>query len=119
MKTLSKTSQTLLNLLLIVLSYLCTLSFGQLVSLNGDPNVFYGGTYFGYNISSVLVFAITFILLKKLLKETNKRLLVFSLLIGLLLSFLVVYGAMCTTLCGPKGFMAYRFGPWNTDKFLF
>lgn len=88
-----KKSPALQNILLLILSYLCTLSVGQIVSLNGNPLVFYGGTYYGYNLSSVLIFAITFVLLKKYIQLSNKRLWIFTSLLGLLCSFLIVYGA--------------------------
>lgn len=86
-------SATLQNIILIILSYLCTLSVGKLVSISVVPASYYDGYYFGYNLSSVLVFAVTYILLSKYIKLENKRLWVFTSLIGLLGSLLIVYGA--------------------------
>ena len=81
------------TILIIILSYLSSLSVGHIVSLNGNPAVFYGGTYYGYNITSILVFALTAYLLNKLCKIYTRRLLIFSCGLGFLISLLIVYGA--------------------------
>ena len=56
-------SPWLKRLFIVVISYLSVLSFAKIISLNGAGEVYYGGTYFGYNLSSVLLYAATFWLL--------------------------------------------------------
>lgn len=79
--------------LISVLAYISTLSLGHLVSLSKELTIYYGGTYYGYNITPILVFALTAFLLNKLCKIYNKRLFLFSCIPGFLISLLLVYGA--------------------------
>lgn len=82
------------RILLVVLAYLSVLSIAKIVSLNGDPNVYYGGNYFGYNLSAIALFGITVWLLRRFVSRLgDKRLVWTSVCGGLFLSTAIVYGA--------------------------
>lgn len=74
-------------------SYLCVLSIGKVVSLHGDPIVFWGGKYFGYNIESLLIFGVTIWLLNRFILEEDKRMKVIAMIGGILMAMAIVYGA--------------------------
>ena len=74
-------------------SYLCILSLDKIISLHGSEWVYWGGPYFGYNITSVIIFGVTVWLFRRFLARKNKRLKMVSLIGGILLSAAVVYGA--------------------------
>ncbi len=74
-------------------SYLCVFSFGKIIALHGDPNVYWGWKYFGFNIGSVILFGVTVWLLNGFFTNTDKRLKQFALVGGLMLSLAIVYGA--------------------------
>lgn len=78
---------------LVVLSYLCVLSAGKIVSLHGGGTVFFGGDYFGYNLGSVFMFGGTIWLMNRFLRTEGKRRKAASLAGGFLLSAAIVYGA--------------------------
>ncbi len=80
------------RVLIIVLSYLCTLSLARVISLNGEGAVYFGGKYFGYNLSSVLLFAVTVWLLHRFFLLKDMRLRIMSSIGGILLGMAVVYG---------------------------
>lgn len=80
------------RMLIIVLAYLSVLSFARVISLNGEGTVYFGGRYFGYNLSSVLLFAVTAWLLHRYFRLKEKRLRVTSSIGGILLGMAVVYG---------------------------
>lgn len=83
---------TFKNIFLAVLAYLSTLAFGHIVALKEDPTSIYGGNYYGYNISSIVVFAFTLYLLISFVKKAPKRLKVLSSIAGFPFSLLLVYG---------------------------
>ncbi len=78
---------------LVACAYWCVWSWKQIIGLHGDANVFYGGQYFGYNLWSVVLFALDIYLIKRWNRLENRRLKVFALLGGMLMSVLIVYGA--------------------------
>lgn len=78
---------------LVACAYWCVWSWKQIIGLHGDVNVFYGGMYFGYNLWSIILFALDIYLLIRWHRLENLRLKVFSLLGGALMSVLIVYGA--------------------------
>lgn len=80
------------RILIALLSYLSVLSFARVISLNGEGAVYFGGNYFGYNLSSILVFAVTAWLLHRFFLLKDKRLRVISTIGGILLGMAVVYG---------------------------
>jgi len=43
-----------------ICSYLCILSFNKISSLHGDPYIYWGGKYFGYNMLSIILFSVNF-----------------------------------------------------------
>lgn len=78
---------------IVICAYLSVLSLAKIISLNGHPDIYYGGNYFGYNITAVLIFAMDIVLLKRWLAWKNKRLRTMSIIGGMLMSVLIVYGA--------------------------
>ncbi len=78
--------------LLAIFAYLCILSFAQISSLHGVPEVFWGGQYFGYNIYPIILFGITIWLFNRFLQRKDRRQAVFSYVGGFLLSLAIVYG---------------------------
>lgn len=76
-----------------IFSYLCVLSFNKITSLNGDPYIYWGGQYFGYNILSVVLFGVGIFLLNRYIKIENIRLRIAAVAGGLLLAMAIVYGA--------------------------
>lgn len=80
------------RILILILAYLSVLSFARIISLNGEGNVYYGGTYFGYNLSSVLLFAVTAWLLHRFFLLKDRRLRIISSIGGILLGMAIVYG---------------------------
>lgn len=80
------------RILITVLSYLSVLSFARVISLNGEGTVYFGGKYFGYNLSSILLFAVTVWLLHRFLLLKDRRLKVISSIGGILLGMAIVYG---------------------------
>lgn len=85
-------SPWLRRILITVLSYLCVLSFARVISLNGESTVFYGGTYFGYNLAAVLLFSVTLWLLSRYFRLEEKRLKAISAIGGILFGTAIVYG---------------------------
>lgn len=81
------------KLVWVACAYWCVWSWKQIIGLHGDSQVFYGGQYFGYNLWSVVLFALDIYLLKRWNGLENRRLKVFALLGGILMSMLIVYGA--------------------------
>lgn len=79
-------------MLIILLSYLSVLSFARVISLNGEGAVYFGGRYFGYNLSSILLFAGTARLLHRFFLLKDLRLRAVSSAGGILLGIAVVYG---------------------------
>ncbi len=77
---------------IVLLSFICVLSFAKIISLK-QSDVFYGGLYFGYNISSVALFALAIYCLNRYLQREKRRLKVFSSIGGVLLGLAIVYGA--------------------------
>ncbi len=80
------------RVVIVILSYLSVLSFARVISLNGDGNVYYGGIYFGYNLSSVLLFSFTAWLLCRYFRLRDRRLKTVSTIGGILLGTAIVYG---------------------------
>ena len=80
------------RLVITVLAYLSTLSLARVISLNGEGIVYFGGKYFGYNLSSILLFAITAWMLKRFFMLKDKRLRQISTIGGILLGMAIVYG---------------------------
>lgn len=80
------------RMLIIVLSYLSALSFARVISLNGEGAAYFGGKYFGYNLSSILLFAVTAWLLHRFFLLKEKRLKILSTVGGILLAIAIVYG---------------------------
>lgn len=80
------------KILIVLLSYLSVLSLARVISLNGDGAVYFGGTYFGYNLTAVLYFAVTIRLLYRFTLLTDRRLKAVSAVGGILLGLAVVYG---------------------------
>ena len=76
----------------VVLSYLCVLSFARINSLTNQVN-FYGGTYFGYNLGSIAILALTIFVLNRYILMENLRQKVVSSIGGVVLGFAIVYGA--------------------------
>lgn len=74
-------------------SYLCVFALGKIVALNGNPDVYWGGSYFGYNLMSVLLFGLTSWLLNRFVLRCDRRQKVLALIGGVLLSLAIVYGA--------------------------
>ncbi len=81
------------KLVLVACAYWCVWSWKQIIGLHGDINVYYGGMYFGYNVLSVVLFALDIYLMRRWIRLENQRLKVCSLLGGLMMSLLIVYGA--------------------------
>ena len=81
------------RIIVCIWAYLCAYSFGKIIALHGNANVYYGWKYFGFNIGAVVVFGVTVWLLNAFWKNTDKRMKQFSVIGGLLLSFAIVYGA--------------------------
>ncbi len=81
------------KVLVCVWAYLCVWSFGKIISLHGEPVVFWGWKYFGYNVTAVVLFGVTAWVLNKFLLCKDKRLKVISLIGGFLLAIAIVYGA--------------------------
>lgn len=79
-------------LLVVFVSYLTTLSFGHIFSLE-NTNSFYAGKYFGYNPGSVLLFAITLFLLLRFLNRSKSATEIFAVVGGILLATAIVCGA--------------------------
>ncbi|MDE6517434.1 MAG: hypothetical protein K2L18_06275, partial [Acetatifactor sp.] len=77
---------------IIILSYLSVLSFARVISLNGEGAVYFGGKYFGYNLSSILLFAVTAWLLHRFFLLKERRLRIISAIGGILLGTAIVYG---------------------------
>ncbi len=80
------------KLFIVLVSYLSVLSLSRIISLNGDGAVYFGGAYFGYNLTAVLYFAVTAWLLHRFLHLTDRRLFAVSTAGGLLLGAAIVYG---------------------------
>lgn len=78
---------------IVVCAFLCVLSLSKIISLNGDPYVYYGGQYFGYNLTAIAIFGIDIFLLKRWLEFQNRRLRGVSVVGGMLMALLIVYGA--------------------------
>lgn len=78
---------------IVVCSFLCVWSLAQIIALNGDPYVYWGGQYFGYNLVAVALFGLDIFLLKRWLTFQNRRLRGVSIAGGLLMALLIVYGA--------------------------
>lgn len=74
-------------------SYLCVLSIGKLVSLHGDPGVYWGWRYFGYNIESLLILGVTIWLLNRFISAEDKRMKILAMIGGALMAMAIVYGA--------------------------
>lgn len=68
------------------------MSLSRVISLNGDGAVYFGGAYFGYNLTAVLYFAVTAWLLHRFLHLADRRLAIVSTAGGLLMGLAVVYG---------------------------
>ena len=80
------------KIFIALVSYLSVLSLSRIISLNGDGGVYFGGSYFGYNLTAVLYFAVTAWLLHRFLHLADRRLTAVSTAGGLLLGLAVVYG---------------------------
>lgn len=80
------------RMLITLLSYLSVLSFARVISLNGVGAVYFGGIYFGYNLSAILLFAVTAWLLHRFFLLKDKRLRSISTIGGILLGMAIVYG---------------------------
>ncbi|MDE7224458.1 MAG: hypothetical protein K2O34_11865 [Acetatifactor sp.] len=80
------------KIFIVLFSYLSVLSLARIIALNGDGAVYFGGTYFGYNLTSVLYFAVTAWLLHRFLRLTDRRLRTVSSAGGILLGLAIVYG---------------------------
>ena len=80
------------RLLTAVLAYLSTLSLARIISLNGEGTVYFGGNYFGYNLTAILLFAVTAWLLNRFFTRKDRRLKVVSSIGGILLGMAIVYG---------------------------
>ncbi|MBQ8246988.1 MAG: hypothetical protein IJZ42_07630 [Lachnospiraceae bacterium] len=76
-----------------ICSYLCILSFNKISSLHGDPYIYWGGQYFGYNLTAIVLFGICVWLFNRYIQMTDKRLKAVSVIGGILLSMSIVYGA--------------------------
>lgn len=74
-------------------AYLAVFSLGKIIALHGNTVVWWGGQYFGNNITAVILFGVTVWLFNRFWLCEEKRLKVFSLIGGLLLSMAIVYGA--------------------------
>ncbi len=81
------------RILVWICSYLCILSMNKISNLNGDPYVYWGGKYFGYNIWSIVLFGVCVWLFNRYILVQDKRLKVVAAVGGLLLSMSIVYGA--------------------------
>ena len=81
------------RIVFIVLAYVCVLSLSKVISLHGDPTIFWGGEYFSFNIISVITFGCTIWLLNRFIQMQSIRQKCFSGIGGLLLSAAIVYGA--------------------------
>lgn len=92
MQPCSGSSIWLKRIVICVLAYLSVLSFARVISLNGEGAVYFGGTYFGYNLSSILLFAVTALLLHRYFCLQDKRLKIVSTVGGILLGVAIVYG---------------------------
>ena len=80
------------KIFIALISYLSVLSLSRVISQNGDGSGYFGGIYFGYNLTAVLYFAVTAWLLHRFLHLTDRRLTIVSTVGGLLLGLAVVYG---------------------------
>ncbi len=78
---------------IVILSYLSILSVSKIMSLHGDANVYWGGSYFGYNLGAVVLFGVTVWLLNRFLHTRGIRRKIASLAGGMLLAAAVIYGA--------------------------
>ncbi len=76
-----------------VLAYLCVLSFNKLIMFHGEPQVYYGGKYFGYNLLPIVIFGVCIWLLNRYIKLEGRRLKLVSGVGGILLASAIVYGA--------------------------
>lgn len=85
--------KSFLKTFVCVCAYLCVLSLGKIIALNGSSVVYWGGEYFGYNLTAVVLFGITIWLFYRFLMGKDNRLKAYSYAGGLLLSAAVVYGA--------------------------
>ena len=81
------------RIVLVVGAYLCVLSLARLISFQGNATVYWGGQYFGFNITAVALFGVTVWLFNRFLLRGGRRQSVFSCVGGLLLTLAVVYGA--------------------------
>lgn len=81
------------KVVLVACAYWCIWSWKQIVGLYDDLAVYSGGMYFGYNLWSVVLFILDIYLIRRWNRLENKRLKVFSLIGGVLMSILIVYGA--------------------------
>lgn len=77
----------------VICAYLSVLSLGKVISLHGDAYVFWGGSYFGYNLTAVVIFGVTIWMFHRYLLGNDRRKKVVALMGGLLLAAAVVYGA--------------------------
>lgn len=80
------------RVLIALLSYLSVLSFARVISLNGEGAVYFGGVYFGYNLTAVLLFGITAWLLHRFFQLEDRRLRRISAIGGILLGLAITYG---------------------------
>ncbi len=80
------------RILIVLLSYLCVLSFAKINSLTNAIN-FYGGVYFGYNLGSIAIFVLSLFLLNRYMRTECVRRKVISSIGGTILGFSIVYGA--------------------------
>lgn len=76
-----------------VIAYLCVLSLNKLIMFHGQPEVYYGGRYFGYNLMPIVIFGVCIWLLNRYIKLADKRLKIFAGIGGIVLSAAIVYGA--------------------------
>ncbi len=74
------------------MAYLCLLSANHLISLWGTGYSFYGVGIFGYNIWSVIAFALVYRLLFRAMERRDRRMHVVAGVGGLLLGAAIVYG---------------------------
>lgn len=81
------------GIVLVACAYWCVWSWKHIIGLHGDINVYYGGMYFGYNLWSIILFALDIFLINRWYKLENRRLKIFSVFGGMLMSILIVYGA--------------------------
>lgn len=77
----------------VTAAYLCVLSFAKILSLQCGTDSYWGGIYFGYNMSAILIFGAAAWFLNRFLHNSNQRMKGTARVGGLLFSAAIVYGA--------------------------